>query len=303
MVQQAKCERQTSMQRVLLISPCRDEARTLARTIACVEHQSLAPVRWVIVDDGSSDETLGILEEAAARIPWLQVVRRSDRGFRKVGGGVVDAFYAGLEATDVEYDYLAKLDVDLEFGTDYLEGALEYFERDPKLAAISGKVFRREGNRLIEEFMVDEMVAGQFKLYRRQAFEEIGGFVREVMWDGIDFHHCRMLGWRTASIEDPQLRIVHLRLMGSSDQSVFRGRVRWGEGQWFMGSTPAYVFASGVFRMRERPFVIGGLLIIWGYVLAALRRRRRYSEPGFRRALRHWQWRRLARVIRNGSIR
>jgi len=289
--------------RVLVVSPCRNEARTLARTLACVEHQTLQPLCWVIVDDGSNDETPGILQEAVARIPWLQVVRRPDRGFRKVGGGVVDAFYAGLEATDVEYDYLVKLDVDLEFGPNYLEHALEHFDRDPKLAAISGKVFRREGDRLIEEFMVDEMVAGQFKLYRREAFEEIGGFVREVMWDGIDFHRCRMRGWRTASVADPELRIVHLRLMGSSDRSVYRGRIRWGEGQWFMGSSPAYVFASGLFRMRERPRVIGGLLLLWGYLRSALGRRPRYEAPGFRRSLRSWQWQRLRRLLRTFDVR
>jgi len=288
---------------VLVISPCRNEARTLARTVACMERQTLKPVRWVIVDDGSSDDTPLVLAEAAARIPWLQVVRRRDRGFRHVGGGVVDAFYAGLETANVSYDYVAKLDVDLEFAPRYLEHALEHFAQDSRLAAISGKVFRPEGEGFVEEFMIDEMVAGQFKLYRREAFEEIGGFVREVMWDGIDFHRCRMRGWRTASVKDPELRITHLRLMGSSDHGIYRGRLRWGEGQWFMGSSPFYVFASGVFRMRERPRVIGGLLIICGYLRAALSRRPRYGEPAFRRSLRSWQAQRLRRLLRTRSAR
>jgi glycosyltransferase involved in cell wall biosynthesis len=289
--------------RVLIVSPCRDEERTLEHTIACVRAQTLLPVLWIIVDDGSRDRTPEILEQAAASTPWIRVVRRADRGFRKVGGGVIDAFYEGLAAADCTYDYVAKMDVDLEFSPRYLERLLEAFERDSQLAAASGKVFREEGGRLVEEFMIDEMVAGQFKLYRRHAFERIGGFVPEVMWDGIDFHRARMEGYRTASLADPELRILHLRLMGSSDRNVYRGRLRWGRGQWFMGSSFSYVMASGLFRMFEKPYGIGGLLIVAGYLQAALRREQRYEDRAFRSELRRWQRHRLLGVLAGRGAR
>ncbi len=284
--------------RIVVISPCRNEERTLARTIACMERQTLPPARWVVVDDGSSDGTAAILAEARERLPWLCVVKRADRGFRKVGGGVIDAFYDGLDRVDCDYDFVCKLDVDLEFSPRYFERILGYFQRDEKLAAASGKVFRPEGKGLVEEYMIDEMVAGQFKMYRRGAFEKIGGFVREVMWDGIDFHRARMAGFRTASIPDEELRIIHLRLMGSSDRSVYKGRLRWGRGQWFMGSAFPYVLASGFFRMREKPYVAGGLLIIAGYLLAALARHPRFDDLEFRRDLRRWQYQRLGQLLR-----
>jgi biofilm PGA synthesis N-glycosyltransferase PgaC len=287
--------------RIAVISPCRDEERTLPRTIACMRAQTHPPAIWVVVDDGSTDRTPQILAAAAAEIPWLRIVRRADRGNRKVGGGVIEAFEAGLAAVDVEYDFVAKVDVDLEFAPRYLEHILDYFDRDPQLAAASGKVYRHDGDRLVEEFMIDEMVAGQFKLYRRKAFEQIGGFVREVMWDGIDIHRARMEHFRTASLTDPELGIIHLRVMGSSDRNVFRGRLRWGRGQWFMGSAFPYVVASGIFRMREKPVGIGGLLIIAGYLGAALRRDPRYEYPGFRRSLRQWQYRRLRALLSRGA--
>lgn len=283
--------------RVLLISPCRDEERTLERTIASVRAQTVPPAQWVVVDDGSRDRTPEILARAAAELPWLTVVRREDRGFRKLGGGVIDAFYDGLAAARPDYDFVAKMDVDLEFSPRYLELLLAEFARDPELAAASGKVFRPEGDRLVEEHIIDEMVAGQFKLYRREAFEQIGGFVREVMWDGIDFHRARMEGWRTRSFADPELRLIHLRLMGSSDRSVYEGRLRWGRGQWFMGSSFPYVLASGVFRMREKPYVLGGLLIVAGYLQAALRRAPRYADSAFRTELRRWQAQRLRGLL------
>jgi glycosyltransferase involved in cell wall biosynthesis len=292
-----------TQERVAIVSPCRDEAATLERTIACMAAQTRPPVRWVIVDDGSTDRTPEILAAAAREIPWLRVVRRADRGFRKLGGGVIDAFYEGVAAIDVDYDFVAKMDVDLEFTPSYIETLLEYFRADPNLVAASGKVFRREGDALVEEFMIDEMVAGQFKFYRRGALEQIGGFVREVMWDGIDFHRSRMAGFRTASLADPRLQILHLRLMGSSDMSVYRGRLRWGRGQWFMGSAFPYVLASGLFRAHEKPYLIGGMLIIAGYLRAALQREPRLPDLEFRRELRRWQYARLRGLLRGSGAR
>lgn len=289
--------------RIVLISPARDEAKTLPRTLACVKKQTLKPLRWIIVDDGSTDATAELVEAAQSDQPWLRLVRRPDRGFRRVGGGVIDAFYDGLQAVDVTCDFIAKMDVDLEFGETYLRKMMTYFDDDPKLAAASGKVYRPEGNGFVEEFMIDEMVAGQFKLYRRECFEKIGGFVREVMWDGIDFHKARMAGYRTRSVDDPELAIIHLRLMGSSDKSVFKGRLRWGRGQWFMGSSLPYVLASGLFRTREKPYVIGGLLIIAGYLGAALRAAPRYEDRDFRRGLRKWQYERLRKLLTEGGVR
>jgi biofilm PGA synthesis N-glycosyltransferase PgaC len=289
--------------RVVIISPCRNEERTLERTIACMRAQTHPPERWVVVDDGSTDRTPEILAEAARELPWLRVVKRDDRGFRKVGAGVIDAFNDGLASVDCDYDFVSKMDVDLEFQPTYLELILEEFAADPKLAAASGKVFRPEGDGFVEEFMIDEMVAGQFKLYRREAFERIGGFVAEVMWDGIDFHRARIEGYRTASFPAEELRIIHLRLMGSSDRSIYVGRLRWGRGQWFMGSAFLYVLASGVFRAREKPYGIGGLLIVAGYLGAWLRGAPRYADPEFRRDLQGWQQARLRGLLAGRGVR
>jgi poly-beta-1,6-N-acetyl-D-glucosamine synthase len=291
------------MHRIAIVSPVRDEEATLERTIACMERQTLKPAQWIVVDDGSTDRTPELLRAAAERNPWIKVVKRADRGFRKVGGGVIDAFWEGHGAIDVDYDFISKMDVDLEFSERYLETIMKHFDADPKLAAASGKVYRPEGNGFVEEFMIDEMVAGQFKLYRRGAFDAIGGFVREVMWDGIDFHQARLHGFRTASLHDPDLRIIHLRLMGSSDKSVYRGRLRWGRGQWFMGSSFPYVLASGCFRAREKPYLIGGALIVAGYIQAALEGAPTFEHPGFRDGLRRWQHERLFNVLRGKGAR
>jgi glycosyltransferase involved in cell wall biosynthesis len=275
---------------LVIIAPVRDEADLIRLTLESMVAQTVRPVEWIIVDDGSKDNTAEIVHEYAQKYPFIRLVQRPDRGFRKVGGGVVAAFKFGItQILHQDYQYIAKLDGDMSFGPRYLEKMFAEFERDPKLAAISGKVFRTEQQKRVEEIIIDEHVAGQFKLYRRTAFEEIGGFVEEVLWDGIDVHTARMKGWNTKSFYDEDAVLMHHRLMGSSDKNVYRGRLRWGRGIWFMGYHPLYALASGVFRMREKPFVIGGILIIAGYLGAALRGAPRYENPEFRRHLHQWQ--------------
>lgn len=275
---------------LLVVSPVRDEAAYLQRTIDSMINQSVRPALWIIVDDGSRDDTVAIAQSAAAAHDWIRVHRRADRGERKVGGGVVEAFNEGLSLVNLDdYEYVCKLDGDLEFGPRYFERLFEYFAADPRLGTASGKSWIRVGNRLVPERTGDEFSQGQTKLYRTACFRAIGGFVNEVMWDGIDCHRCRMKGWKAVSFRDEELRFIHLRPMGSSFRNIFHGRLRWGRGQYFMGTHPLYALAIAAYRMFERPWIIGGLCILLGYFSAWLKGLRRYEDPEFRRHLRQWQ--------------
>ena len=287
--------------RLLVISPVRNEAEYLQRTIDSMVAQTVRPAAWMIVDDGSADATPEIAARAAEQYDWIQLYRRTDRGVRKLGGGIIEAFDDGLSRFNLnDFDYVCKLDGDLEFGPTYFERLFEKFEADPRLGTASGKSYLRIGNRLVWERGSDDISQGQSKLYRVACFRDIGGFVREVMWDGIDCHRCRMLGWRAASFRDPELRFIHLRMMGSSVKSIYQGRLRWGYGQYYMGTHPLYALAITVYRMLERPWIIGGLLIGAGYFGSWLRRRSRYEDPTFRKHLRKWQLARLG-IRRDGQ--
>ncbi len=284
----------THRRRYVVILPARDEERFLDKIVACLARQSIPPAELVIVNDGSKDRTGAMADAAAAAYPWIHVVHRGDRGERKLGGGVVDSFYAGYaELRAQDYDYICKLDSDLTLGERYFEALMEKFEENPKLGGASGKTWNPAGDHLIEEHMIDEMVAGQANFWRRQCWEDIGGFVHEVMWDGIVFHRARMKGWTTTSFRDEPLKIIHHRLMGSSHKNIYFGRMRWGRGQWFMGTHPFYIVASGVFRMRERPYVLGGCCIMLGFLLAWVKGAPRYDDLEFRRHLHAWQLKRI----------
>ncbi len=256
--------------------------------------QSIPPKLWVIVDDGSTDDTPELLAEYAARHDFIRIVRREDRGKRAVGPGVIEAFYAGLETVDLkEFDFLCKLDLDLDLPPRYFQILMERMHENPRLGTCSGKPYYVDtgSGRLISEGCGDETSIGASKFYRVSCFQQIGGFVREVMWDGIDCHRSRMLGWIACSWDEPELRFVHLRPMGSSQQSIFTGRLRWGYGQYFMGTGPVYMSASAIFRMKKRPLILGGLCMWWGYVRAWLCRTPRYSDLVFRQFVRKYQCR------------
>ncbi|MGD1882772.1 MAG: glycosyltransferase family 2 protein [Paracoccaceae bacterium] len=278
----------------VLISPCRNEADYMRRTLDSVVAQSLTPSLWVIVDDGSTDETPQILAEYTAQHDWIRVVQKPDRGHRAVGPGVIEAFYAGYDTIDPgDYAYSCKMDLDLDLPPRYFETLIKKMEGDPRIGTSSGKPYMRVNGALVSERRGDEMSAGMTKFYRRDCFEAIGGYVREVMWDAIDCHKARALGWIAVSWDEPDLRFEHLRPMGSSQTSIYTGRRRHGFGQYFMGSDPLFYLATCVFRMAEPPYVLGGLAMAQGYFGAWARGERQLDDPELVAFIRAYQRRAL----------
>ncbi len=278
----------------LLISPCRNEADYMRQTLDTVIGQSVKPAKWVIVDDGSTDATPQILAEYAAKHDWIQIVTRKDRGHRAVGPGVIDAFYTGYESVNPDdFEYLCKLDLDLRLPPRYFEILMARMVTNPAIATCSGKAYIEEDGVLVDERHGDETSLGMTKFYRVSCFKAIGGFVREVMWDGIDCHRCRMMGWEACSWNEPDLRFVHLRPMGSSQQGIYTGRMRHGYGQYFMGTGFWYMAASAASRINQSPYLLGSIAMLWGWIKSALQNKPRYDDLAFRAFLRHYQWRSL----------
>ncbi len=276
----------------VLISPCRNEEAFLRWTLDSVSAQSVLPSEWIVVDDGSTDATPEILREYQSKLPFLKVITRTDRGKRSVGPGVIEAFYTGFEQISVPYEYLCKLDMDLDLPARYFERLMEKMEEDARLGTISGKAYfidAKTGKQILEVIR-DHMSVGASKFCRKACFEEVGGFVRQVMWDGIDCHTARLFGWKAGSLDEPDLRFEHLRPMGSSEKNIYAGRKRHGYGQYFMGSSLSFITISAISRLMSQPRLTGSAMMWWGYVEAMLKREPRYDDPDFIRFLRRWQW-------------
>jgi poly-beta-1,6-N-acetyl-D-glucosamine synthase len=291
---------------LLIISPCRNEAEHMRRTLESMIAQSARPDLWVIVDDGSTDETPQILVEYAAKHDFIKIVTRANRGHRSVGPGVIEAFYEGYQAVQLgDFEYICKLDLDLELPTRYFELLLQRMEETPRIGTCSGKPYfldKKSGN-LISEKCGDENSVGMTKLFRKRCFDQIGGFVQQVMWDAIDGHRCRMLGWIACSWDEPDLRFIHLLPMGSSQKNMLTGRMRHGFGQYFMGTSLTYMTASALYRMTRPPYLLGGLGMWWGYVNSFLTRQQRLKDQAFRAFLRRYQWSCLVRGKNRATAR
>ncbi|MGP1271833.1 MAG: glycosyltransferase [Phycisphaerales bacterium] len=290
--------------RYALICPCRDEAEHVQATIDSLAAQTEPPTLCLFVDDGSTDATPAILAAAADRYPWLRVLTRTNTGARRVGPGVVEAFNEGYRSIDRgAYDFVCKIDADLEFPPRYFELVLDRMLEHPRMGNFSGKLFHRlDSGRLIAEPTGDENAVGNAKFYRIDCFEDIGGFVPHVGWDGIDGHMCRLRGWVALSEDHPELRIIHRRLMGSSFKGVFHGRQRWGKAKWYMGTDLFYMLFVTAYRMKEKPIFIGGLGILIGYLRCMLTGYERCGTPEFRRHVRAFEHRSL-RIGKSAAAR
>lgn len=276
--------------RYLIVSPTRDEAKYCRQAIESILEQTIQPHRWIIAD-GSSDDTPRIVQGYADRHPHMELQHEKETHPRQLGVAVIRAFDRALATVDLDdYDYICKLDLDLVLPPRYFETLMENMEAEPRIGTCSGKPYfvHPITAKLISEKCGDETSVGMAKFYRLACFRDIGGFVQQVMWDGIDCHRCRMEGWIARSWDVPELRIVHQRMKGSSHRGILTGRFRHGFGQYFMGTGPVFMAASAMYRLTRPPIILGGMAMLAGYVWSAVTRKERYEYPGFREFLRRY---------------
>jgi biofilm PGA synthesis N-glycosyltransferase PgaC len=275
----------------VIITPVRDEEKHIEATIEAVAGQTIRPTEWVIVDDGSSDRTGDIIDRYAAKFPWISVVHRSNRGFRKSGGGVVEAFYDGYNTLHCnDWDFVVKLDGDLTFSRTYFEKCFEHFERDPKLGVGGGEIYHDLGGVQKLEANPKFHVRGATKIYKRDCWEAIGGLLRAPGWDTIDEVKANMLGWKTYSFGE--LPVVHHRLTGTAD-GLLHDRIKHGTACYVSGYDPLFVVASCVSRLIQKPYVAGSAAIFYGFVKAYWVRMPRVNDKQLIKYLRTQQLRRL----------
>jgi glycosyltransferase involved in cell wall biosynthesis len=285
----------TVLPKYVVITPVRNEAAYIEKTLTSMVAQTVKPAQWIIVNDGSTDRTEQIVSAYAAQYPWIRLINREDRGFRQRGPGVVGAFYEGFgQITHTRYDIVVKLDGDLSFEPNYFEELLNQFAANPKLGIASGQPYAFDGQEWVTEKPLIPCTHGPTKLYRRECFEAMGGIPRSLGWDGIDDWKARMLGWQIMSFE--YLKVLHHRAWGAAT-GTFKDRVEQGQGAYFMGYHLLYMLLRCIRRMVDRPYVVGGLLMIWGYVASWLARREQV-EPELARFVRRTQLRLLASLVR-----
>jgi glycosyltransferase involved in cell wall biosynthesis len=271
----------------------RDEEENLPATVASMLEQTIPPTAWIIVDDGSSDGTAGIAERAAEKTPWIQVIRRSNRGFRQPGTGVIAAFNEGYSRIGgQEWNYLVKLDGDLSFEPDYFERCFDRFTKDPKLGIGGGTICQRLNGQLSSEAPGDPAfhVRGATKIYRRDCWDAIGGLIQAPGWDTIDEYKANMLGWATYTF--PGINLWHHRHAGGAE-GTWKNWVKNGVANYIAGYHPMFMACKCAKRIAQKPYGIAALGLGIGYLSGYVRRVRRIDDPQLLRYVRTQQLRKL----------
>lgn len=285
----------------VVISPVKDEEKHIETTIEAVLKQTIRPKRWVIVDDASRDKTSIILERYVNEYNWIQLLRIDRGAERSLGWAEIRAFAAGYDLVrDEDYDFIVKLDGDLAFPPDYFALLMERFQQDEKLGIASGECMERNGKGWYPSQKPQYHASGASKVVRRKCFDDIGGFVLHRGWDTVDEIRAQAKGWRTKHFDD--VKFFHLRKQGTASGYVSTGIL---DGEVYYWTGGGFLFFSLKFLHRSvtgRPFLIGGLAMLWGYFRLWVTRKKRIvsdaEAKSYRRLLNGRIWQGLTKMFK-----
>jgi len=281
----------------VIITPARNEEAYIEQTIRSMTVQTIFPAKWVIVSDGSTDRTDEIVERYAQGRPWIELLRMPEHRDRTFAAKA-KCFNAACEGLNgVPYDIIGNLDADITFEPDYFEYLLGKFADNPMLG-VAGTPFVEDGSAPYDYRVANiEHVSGACQLFRRECFDEIGGYV-PIKAGGIDWvavTTARMKGWQTRTFTDKTC--FHHRKMGTAKGSIYSAKFRLGREDYYLGGHPLWAVLRAVSQMRHKPYVLGGLFLLLGYMTSAAKRIERPVSPELLRFCRREQMQRLRSML------
>lgn len=278
----------------VLVTPARNEAASIEKTLKAVISQTILPKKWVIVSDGSTDRTDEIVREYAAKHNFIQFIRVESDETRNFASKVRAIQKGSAQLKGIEYEFFGNLDADVSFEPDYYERILEKFEQDPKLGIAGGAVLDQQLGRFRNRYgNSDECVAGAVQLFRRECYEAIGGYLplKYGGEDAVVLDMARMHGWEVRSF--PEIEVLHHRRTGTAETNLYRTRFLEGKEDYVLGYHPLFFLAKCAYRVLEAPYLVGSLLRLCGYCWSSCIREERPVPADFVKYLRQRQMRRL----------
>lgn len=267
-----------------VVTPARNEADNLRRLAASMDAQTARPTTWLIVDNGSTDDTFDVARQLAAERPWARAVFAEGESAPTRGGPVARAFSAGVEQLGEEPDIVVKVDADVSFEEDYFERLLERFSADPALGIAGGTCYELEDGEWKPRFATGNRVRGAQRAYRWRCYLDVIPLENRPGWDGIDEMRAAARGWRSTSYAD--LAFFHHRILGKRDQSRWRRLFDVGRAAHYTGYRPSYLLLRSLFKARKE---LAALALVGGYATAAARREPRCEDEMAREYLRRQQ--------------
>lgn len=267
-----------------IITPIRNEAGRLARLVGTITAQNWRPDRWLLVENGSTDDTLEVARTLTREYPWIGIVEASAREHRERGAPIVDALHTGLRELGRLPDAVAQLDADITLGANYFERLADALARDDALGIVSGTCLELDGTAWTERYVTGSYVWGGARLYRRACLEQVLPLEPRTGWDAIDVAEANALGWTTAILRDVPFR--HHRAEGSRERTPWSAWAAQGRVSHFLGYRPSYLIVRALFRAPRDP---AALALVAGYGGSVLRRRPTCAKGNVRTWVREQQ--------------
>lgn len=273
-----------------VITPAKNEEKFIKFTLDSMVNQLLKPARWIIVDDGSTDNTKQIVEQYQKDHKWIDIVTIDNKQEQKLyGSKVIRAFNAGLKLIkDEQYDFIVKLDADLSFPPEYFRDIANAYTANPKLGICGGFIVEKESDFVTKSSRYPR-VQGAVKAVRAQCFKDIDGFMEANGWDGIDLLKAMYLGWEIGNVP---IKVIHHRIEGTEYRSMkfFQSN---GYTHYMQGNDLFLTFVRGVFMLREKPHVIVSLNYLKGYFEGMFSGQPKYVDKKFAKFIRKYHYKRL----------
>ena len=280
----------------VLITPARNEEAFIAQTIKSVVSQTVLPKKWVIVSDGSTDRTDEIVKSHLPGNPWIEFIRMPEHRDRHFAAKVqcFDAGYERVKRTD--FDIIGNLDADITFDESFFEFLMGKFAEDSRLG-VAGTPFVEDGKHYDYRFTNIEHVSGACQLFRRECFEQVGGYV-PIRGGGIDWvavTTARMKGWRTRTFTE--MTCIHHRKMGTGNSNPMMTWLKQGRKDYALGNHPLWEVFRALYQMNRKPYVIGGSFLICGYAWSGLKGETRPISGELTKFIRSEQMSRLKKTL------
>ena len=286
----------------VIITPARNEEDYIEKTIQSVVGQTILPRKWVIVSDGSTDRTEEIVQRYCSVYPFIKLVT-SDGDNNRNFGSKVKAFDAGYAVLgEPVYDFIGNLDADVSFNGDYYENILKEFERDPNLGLGGGIIQELINGEYISQNISKNSVAGAVQLFKRELFEKIGGYLH-LKYGGIDAAAEVMVRMHGKEVKTfPEFKVLHHRRVAKGKGSIFKARFRQGIMYYLLGYHPLFQMVRCLYRLRDKPYLIGSVIMLCGYLWSGIRRYPRPVPEDVVKYLRSEQLQRLRSLISIGKV-
>lgn len=283
------------MNKYVIVTPVKNEEKFIRKTLDSIISQELLPLKWVIVDDGSTDSTLKILQEYEKLFPWIKII--SNHTFNEVRSGgskVVKAFYKGYPLVEnLDYDFIVKLDGDLELPINYFKLISECFKTNPKVGMCGGYILNKINESLIPEPYSEYHVRGAFKAIHKKCFSDIGGFKPIWNWDSVDEMDAMVQGWETKVLDIP---VIHFRPT-SGAYNPYKQNYKDGYDAFCLRNSISLLLLRSIPRLFKKPIIIGAFCYVYGYFEALLKREKRIINIETSRFINHFHTTRILKSI------